>query len=275
MRGKRLALVVGAVVLALALLAIFVVGCRDGGGETQAQWAVSEHHVFQSAVVTNTSGTALSTKYYSVVGVQVEGIVTGTVAFSGTIDGSTWYGVQAVNANDGAVATSTTSDGLFFLGVGGLRQVRCPVTGYTSGTITVSGFAYEQGGGVADVSLAAGSAVTVSSNVAPAGKAASSAYVQEPVSNTAAIVVLAAPGAGVSNVVGMVSWSYDATPTAGSLVIECGASTVFKVDTPTAGPGFFPFDPGLKCTANTAMTATLAAGGGSVNGIVNVHAWME
>jgi hypothetical protein len=103
-----------------------------------------------------------------------------------------------------------------------------------------------------------------------------SSYVDEPAANTAAVVTLAAAGPGNRNVLGQAAWSYDAIPTAGSLTIEDGAgTTIFKVDITDAGPGFFQFIPGLRGSINTAMIATLAAGGAAVNGIVSLHAWME
>lgn len=118
--------------------------------------------------------------------------------------------------------------------------------------------------------------VDVTSTTAPAGKAAASGNVHEPAANTAAVITKAAGGAGVSNVLGLVAWSYDLTPTAGSLIIEDGAgTTVFKIDLPDKGAGFLPFNPGLKGTANTAMVITLAAGGAGVSGVVSVHAWTE
>ena len=92
---------------------------------------------------------------------------------------------------------------------------------------------------------------------------------------TAAVVTKAAAGAGVSNVIGLVTWSYDDDPTAGSLIIADGATTIFKVDITNKGPGFFPFSPPLKGTANTALVATLASGAGAVSGIVGLHAWTE
>ena len=65
-----------------------------------------------------------------------------------------------------------------------------------------------------------------------ATKAASTGHVHEPAANTAAVVTLAAGGAGVSNALGMIAWSYDADPTGGELKIEDGAgSTVFKART--------------------------------------------
>ena len=106
-------------------------------------------------------------------------------------------------------------------------------------------------------------------------KVASASHTNEPVANTAAVVTLSAPGAGASNVIGGVYWSYDDNPTGGSLTITDGGSQVFKVDITVGGPGFFPFTPGLRGGDNAAMVITLAAGGGTVSGIVNVHAWTE
>jgi len=109
-----------------------------------------------------------------------------------------------------------------------------------------------------------------------AAKATATANQHEPAANTAATITKAAAGAGVSNVLGMVAWSYDGDPTAGSLTIEDGSgTTVFKVDITAGGPGFFAFTPPLKGSANTALIATLAAGGAGISGIVNLHTWTE
>jgi hypothetical protein len=89
-------------------------------------------------------------------------------------------------------------------------------------------------------------------------------------------VTKTAAGAGVSNVLAMAAWSYDDDPTGGSLTIEDGSgTTVFKVDITSKGPGFIPFTPPLKGTANTALIATLAAGGAGISGIVSLHTWTE
>ena len=118
--------------------------------------------------------------------------------------------------------------------------------------------------------------IIVITTIPPAGVAAAATNSDEPAANTAAVVTLAAAGGGVSNVLGLVTWSYDLLTVAGTLVIEDGGgTTVFKVDIPESGPGFFPFNPGLMGTANTAMIITLAAGGAGVSGIVNVHAWTQ
>jgi hypothetical protein len=99
----------------------------------------AERHAFQSAAVANGNGTAMTVEGYAGVGVQVEGITTATVTFYLSIDGSTYYAVQAVNLNDGSVATSTAADGLFLVPCAGALSMRCVISGYSAGTITVSG----------------------------------------------------------------------------------------------------------------------------------------
>lgn len=96
-----------------------------------------------------------------------------------------------------------------------------------------------------------------------------------PAANTAAVVTLAAAGAGVSNVIRGIAWGYSEAPTGGGLKIEDGVSTtVFSVPITTAGPGFIPVFG--KGSANTALVVTLAAGGETCVGSVNVlEAWTE
>lgn len=100
-------------------------------------------------------------------------------------------------------------------------------------------------------------------------------HVHEPSANTAAVVTLAAPGSGSKNVIGALYWSYDDAPTGGSLAVTSGGDQIFKVDVTAAGPGFLPFPGGLGGGDNDEVIITLAAGGGSVSGIVNAHAWVE
>lgn len=96
-----------------------------------------------------------------------------------------------------------------------------------------------------------------------------------PNANTAAIVTLAAAGEGVSNVIRGIAWGYSETPTAGSLKVEDGeGTTVFYLPITGAGAGFVPLYG--KGSANTALVVTLAAGGGTCVGSVNVlEAWTE
>lgn len=96
-----------------------------------------------------------------------------------------------------------------------------------------------------------------------------------PAVNTAAVVTLAAGGAGVSNVVSGIYWSYNATPTGGSLAITDGGTTVFTEYITAGGPGFFPFAPPRRFADNSQVVITLAAAGAAVAGSLNVHAWTE
>ena len=101
--------------------------------------AYSKYHTFHASAITNANGTAMGTMGLAIVSVQVEGITTTTVTFQATDDGATWYAVEALNKNDGSKATSTITNGYFAIPVLGANQLRCPISGYASGTITVTG----------------------------------------------------------------------------------------------------------------------------------------
>lgn len=92
--------------------------------------------------------------------------------------------------------------------------------------------------------------------------------------NTAVTITKAAAGAGISNVISEVIWSYNAAP-AGSILITDGGTTVIQFDITAAGPGFVQFDPPLRMAANSALVVTLGAGGASVVGKLNIEQWTE
>lgn len=97
-----------------------------------------------------------------------------------------------------------------------------------------------------------------------------------PGTNAAAVITLAAPGAGIFNVIAGVYWSYGAAPTGGNLQITDNAGLFFEVDITAAGPGFMPFDPPIRnAAANHPMVITLAAGGSAIQGRINVNSWTE
>lgn len=88
---------------------------------------------------------------------------------------------------------------------------------------------------------------------------------------TAAIITLAA-AATTRHVVHKVFGSYSATPTGGSLTIAVtvlGSEVSLAITIPAAGQFDLDFNPPLQGDANTAITITLASGGGAVVGIVN------
>ena len=147
-RIGRIVAVLVACLLAMVLIGLVLglVACQREPVQTQIQsnWldrVYAKSFTFQSAVVTNTNGTAMTVKGYPTIGLQVTGITTATVTWQGTIDGSTWVSVLATNFTSGSAAATTTADGVFYANVKGLDQVRAVVSGWVSGTITVSGLA--------------------------------------------------------------------------------------------------------------------------------------
>ena len=101
--------------------------------------AIQEQFTFQSAVTTNGNGTAADVSGLPGVCVQVEGITTASVIFEGRIGTLTYTGIQAVNLNNGSIATLTAADGPWYVPTAGLEDVRCRVSTYSGGTITVLG----------------------------------------------------------------------------------------------------------------------------------------
>jgi hypothetical protein len=94
-----------------------------------------------------------------------------------------------------------------------------------------------------------------------------------PSANTAAVVTVAAdPARGT--VLSQIHGSYSgAAPAGGNLKVEDGAgNTVWQVDVTAQGPFEFTFTPPLIGGRNTALVVTLAAGGASCVGKLNVNA---
>lgn len=92
-----------------------------------------------------------------------------------------------------------------------------------------------------------------------------------PVAATPAVITLAA-AATDRHVVDCIFGSYSATPTGGSLTIAStvnGSAVSQAIAIPAAGHFILNFDPPLQGDKNTAITITLASGGGTVVGIIN------
>jgi len=275
-----------AVLSGLLVAGPFVVGCgrqvEEGAPppSPSAQAYYTRWHTFHTGAITDATGATMNVEGLAVVGVQVAGLVTATVGCQASIDGANYHAVQWTGLGDGAVSTSTAADGLYLVGVSGVRLLRCPLTSYISGTITVRGNGMAVGVvDLANAVIGAGSNtigdVTVSSIVAPGGKAASTTLTHAPgTSNTAAVVTRTAAGVG-SWVVGMVSGAYDEAPTGGLVKLEDDSGVVWQVPITSEGAFFFPWVPGLKLTANSPITLTLAAGGAGVTGTINGHVWTE
>ncbi len=106
---------------------------------------------------------------------------------------------------------------------------------------------------------------------------AAAANFHAPAINTAAIITLAAIAAK-GHVLQQISYSYvGAAPAAnGNLIVEDGSgTTVFNIDLSLEGERSIYFDPPLKGSKNTAMIITLAAGGASVTGKLNVGQYTD
>ena len=70
---------------------------------------------------------------------NVSGITTATIIIEGTSDNINWAVISVSNVATGVSANSITANGLFSLNFLGLLNIRARISGYTSGTINVSG----------------------------------------------------------------------------------------------------------------------------------------
>lgn len=135
--------------LLFAGLVLLLVVMLAGVGSAQAQPAPSgsSYVILQADAITNTNGTAVAPvaiEYaHDELTVQVSGVVSGTVNWEATVDGSNWKTLLATNVSSGAAAVTTTAAGIFRMDVAGLRQVRARVSGIitnTTDTIDVAGY---------------------------------------------------------------------------------------------------------------------------------------
>ena len=92
--------------------------------------------------------------------------------------------------------------------------------------------------------------------------------VHTPSANTAATKTIS-PGTGRSVKIHSVQWSYDGDPTGGNLLITAGGTTILSLDITVGGPGQVDF-PNKGGGVGEDVVVTLAAGGASVTGKVNI-----
>lgn len=98
-----------------------------------------------------------------------------------------------------------------------------------------------------------------------------------PAANTPAVITLSAPTDPARRwVIDSIHWSYSGVPAGGSVVVTSNGITLYTEYVSKDGPGFLPFFRGLKGTIGKDVTITLAPGGGTVAGSVNVpDTWLE
>lgn len=145
MKAKR---AVG-VVLGVALVAVLLAALSMLPAVPTAAQSGNEivYVVLHSGTITNGNGTAVSPinvpAAYDQLTVQVSGVVSGTVNWEATINGSTWVAVPATNVNTGNAATTATAASLYRFTVTGFGSVRARVSGIitnTTDSIDVAGW---------------------------------------------------------------------------------------------------------------------------------------
>lgn len=146
---KRMIGGVGAAVSLLALLLVLV-GLAppvQAAPVHQADTASATYVILHSDTITNGNGTTVAPvgvfDSYSELTVQATGMVSGTLNFEGTIDGSNWKALLGTNVTSGSAAATTTAAGIYRLDVTGLASVRVRASGITTNTtdtIDVAGF---------------------------------------------------------------------------------------------------------------------------------------
>ncbi len=78
--------------------------------------------------------------HYNKLAVQIVGIVTATVTWECTVDGSTWKGLLARPTTSDTAALTATADGIYRMDVTGLAAVRGRISAWTEGTIDMDGY---------------------------------------------------------------------------------------------------------------------------------------
>ena len=145
---KKLLLAAGLSVVLVAMLVLLVGQSPSVTAAPAAQSEASSTYVIlHSDTITNGNGSAVAPigafDTYAELTVQAEGIVSGTLNWEGTIDGSTWYAILGTNITSGSAAATAAADGIYRMDVTGLTSVRARVSGIVTNTtdaIDVAGF---------------------------------------------------------------------------------------------------------------------------------------
>lgn len=95
----------------------------------------------QNAANATGTGTVLPTAGMGVATIAISGTFNATITFEGKGPDNNWYQINAKQRGVGTIGTTTTSPGLYELNARGLSAIRANITSYTSGTITVVGWA--------------------------------------------------------------------------------------------------------------------------------------
>ena len=145
MMGRNVAATVLAALLLLLSLLSSLIGLAPPDVQAQALTANGATYVvLHSDTVTNTNGTVARCTHgtdggYSTLAMQVTGIITATINWEATIDGTNYVAVPVTNINGSAITTAT-ANGLYRVTCTGLTNLRARTSAWTSGTIDVAGW---------------------------------------------------------------------------------------------------------------------------------------
>lgn len=143
--------------------------------------AYSAPVIMQNAATGSGNGTVLSLSngaaHYSTVFINVTCVVAcsggTTVNFQGTDSTGNFFSISGTPVGGGAAVTSATASGQFVFSVAGLVSVRATISGYSAGTVTVTGVAVASTGGAGVSSSGGGGggggAVTMASGAVSSG----------------------------------------------------------------------------------------------------------
>ena len=94
---------------------------------------VTTHHNGAGA---NANGNTADVEGYGSASIQISGTFEGTISFEGSVDGVNYVPIRALDGA-GTPVTSATAAGIFKADCAGLKYLRCPLSGYASGSVTV------------------------------------------------------------------------------------------------------------------------------------------
>lgn len=115
--------------------------------------------VIQNAAAAIGNGTDIGVVNLGTVAMQVTGTFSATITWEGTIDGTNWVSVYAVKAGTGALATTATTTGIYYIRTAALKRVRARISGWVSGTVTVTATGSTEDLDMPTGPLAAGTAI--------------------------------------------------------------------------------------------------------------------
>ncbi len=187
-----------------------------------------ENYTFQTAAVADGNGTTANVGGLAGIAIQVVGITTATINFEVNVDGTNWAACLAKNLATGAVASTATANGIYYLNVAGLAQLRCRISGWAVGTITITGKAVQMTSEMTSLSLVGGDIELGQVELKDADSTAEANIKAANTARTTATNVLA---------VQHIDASGNVLP--GSPVLGAGSALIGKVDVVTSTPTIY------------------------------------